>query len=253
MDKSRKKELIKLLQNEFFNLSPKSQQGLVLYDQALTHRSYAKEMRDKNIECQDNERLEFLGNFVLGFIVSEFLYNEFEYSEGEMTKRMEIVSDAKLTDIIRKKRIGLEQGIILLGKGRSTSKNILEGSILACAFEALIGAIYLDQGLEKTKEIVLNFLEDEIKHFDTSKNYIARVQEHVQKNKMGDIEYTEHKVTGPDHRPTFKSVLKIAGKKFGDGKGKSKKAARMDAAKVALNKLKKSRIKLKTKPNAKLE
>jgi ribonuclease-3 len=249
MDKTRIKKIKVLLENPIFNIKSVSKKSLILYDEALTHRSYAKEMHDKKIECQDNERLEFFGNFILGFIVSDFLYNEFEYSEGEMTKRMEVVSDAKLTESIRQKKIGLERGVILLGKGRSTSKNILEGSIIACAFEALIGAIFLDQGLEKTKEVVLNLLKDEIIHFDTSKNYIARVQEIVQKTKLGEIKYSEKKVTGPDHRPTFKSVIKIAGKKYGDGVGQSKKAARMGAAKVAIQKLKRKKRNAKKPKN----
>lgn len=253
MDNARIKRIKELLKNPLFNIKSVSNESIILYDQALTHRSYAKEMHDKNIECQDNERLEFFGNFILSFIVSDFLYNEFEYSEGEMTKRMEVVSDAMLIETIRQKKIGLDQSVILLGKGRSTSKNILEGSIIACAFEALIGAIYLDQGLDRTKNVVINLLEDEIRNFDTSRNYIARVQEFVQKRKLGDIEYTEKRITGPDHRPTFSAVIKIAGKKYGDGVGQSKKAARMGAAEVALKKLKRPKNKQKTKSKTKLK
>ena len=80
MEEARRKTIEELLSNPFFNISSVSDKALLLYDQSLTHRSYAKEMQDKNIECLDNERLEFFGNFVLGFVVSEFLFKNFNYS-----------------------------------------------------------------------------------------------------------------------------------------------------------------------------
>ena len=239
MEEARRKTIEELLSNPFFNISSVSDKALLLYDQSLTHRSYAKEMQDKNIDCLDNERLEFFGNFVLGFVVSEFLFKNFNYSEGKMTKRMEVVSDAFLAKVIKKKDIGLDKNTILLGKGRSGQGKKLEVSIIASAFEALIGAIYLDQGMAKARKIILELLADEVEHFDPGRNYIGRLQELVQKNKLGELKYLEKRLEGPDHRPTFKAIVVISGNKYGAGKGSSKKAAKMVAAKAALKKLKK--------------
>lgn len=240
MDDARRNALKVLLNNMDINTASVSEGSLKLYDQALTHSSYAKEMQDKNIGYRDNERLEFLGNFVLGLVVSEYLYNEFNYSEGEMTKRMEVVSDAKLAEIIRKKRLGFDKGYIQLGKRSSHHRKNLEDSILAGAVEAFIGAIYLDLGMEEAKTMILELLCDEINNFDPGRNYIGRLQELVQKDKLGTLRYLETKLTGPDHRPTFSATVKVSGKVFGKGTGKSKKAAKMDAAKEALLKLEKN-------------
>lgn len=237
MDQARRNQIQVLLKNHIFNIESVSEDALELYDQALTHRSYANEMRDKKIDCVDNERLEFLGNFVLGLVVSEYLYIEFDYSEGEMTKRMEIVSDAKLAEMIRKKDIGLDNRGIRLGKRTFKASNELEDSILAGSFEAFIGAIYLDQGIPKARKITLGLLSEDINDFDPKSNFIGRLQEFVQKHKMGELKYVEKKITGPDHRPTFLAIVKIAKKNYGEGTGSSKKAAKMVAAKSALKKI----------------
>lgn len=237
MDEKRRKKIIKLLNHPIFDLGNVSERSLQLYDQALTHRSYAKEQEDKKIQCVDNERLEFLGNFVLGLVVSEYLYEEFSYSEGEMTVRMEVVSDAKLAEIITKSEVGRDNMHILLGKRELGRTSKLEDSILAGALEAFIGAVYLDQGLKKVRKIIINLFGSEINDFDPTRNYIGRLQELVQKKKLGKMKYVESRLTGPDHRPTFQAVVKISGKTYGKGVGKNKKAAKMDAAKIALKKL----------------
>ena len=236
---ARRKKIRELLKKPHFKINKISNVAYELYDQALTHSSYAKEMQDKNMEYRDNERLEFLGNFVLGLVASEYLYGEFEYSEGEMTKRMEVVSDAKLAEVIRKHKVGFEDGVIRLGKRRSIPGGKLEDSILAGALEAVIGAIYLDQGMEKIRTIILGLLADEVKNFDPKKNFIGRLQEFIQKKKMGELKYIEKKITGPDHRPTFRAIVEISQKKYGQGTGKNKKAAKMKAAEMTLKLLEK--------------
>ena len=237
MDKARQKKIQELLNHRIFQIKKVSKRGLELYDQALTHSSFAGEALERDEECINNERLEFLGNFVLGLVVSEYLYSEFNYSEGAMTKRMEVLSDAKLADVIKKTKLKLDKGYLRLGKRSTGTKSGLEDSIIAGWFEAFIGAIYLDKGLAKAREVVLRLLADEIRHFDPRRNYIGRLQELVQQNKMGNLKYYEKKVTGPDHKPTFKAQVKISNKKYGEGTGNSKKAARMKAAQAALKKL----------------
>ena len=237
MDEDRKKQIQNLLNHPIFNIGEVDEKQLCIYDQSLTHSSYAKEMRDKckGVECPDNERLEFLGNFVLGLAVSEHLFEKpANYSEGEMTKKMGVVSNEMLAEVIRKNKIGIE-GCIQLGNQVSITDDIL-----ADAFEAFIGAVYLDRGkgMPKAKEILLALLSDETEHFD-SRNYIGMLQEFVQK-KYGTPEYyVEEETMLENHRHVFKAVVKISGKKRGEGTGDSKQSARMEAARDALNKLEK--------------
>jgi ribonuclease-3 len=171
MDEKRRANIPELLSNPIFNIVDMDERSLNRYNLSLTHSSYAKEMKDRGIECDDYERLEFFGNFVLDFVVSEYIFQKFEDdSEGDMSDRMKIVSNKKLAEIIRKKKIGIEK-YIQLGKGQD-----LEDSIVADAFEALIGAVYLDpeQGMPKVKEIILGLLADEIDEF-IPENYIGRL------------------------------------------------------------------------------
>jgi len=150
-----------------------------------------------------------------------------------MSERMEIVSNKKLAEIIRKKNIGIEK-LIKRKEGQD-----LEDSIVADAFEALIGAVYLehgDQGMTKIREVILSLLADEIDEF-IPENYIGRLQEFVQINNLDDLQYKEKK-TGPDHRPSFRSIVELSGKPCGEGEGGSIRDARREAARAALNKIK---------------
>jgi ribonuclease-3 len=240
MDENRREEILELLNKPLFNIVAVNESSLNLYDQALTHSTYAKEMKDRGLPCADNERLEFFGNFVLNFVVSEYIFNKFkDDSEGSMTKRMEIVSDEILAEIIRKKGIGIEK-YLNLGGSESGKGEDLEDSIVAGAFEALIGAVYLDhrdQDMTKIREIILPLLSDAIEHFDPD-NYIGRLQERLAQIKtFGDLQYAVERIGGPDHEPTFRAIVKISGKLYGEGSGKNKRAAKMEAAKVALDKL----------------
>ena len=165
MDEKRRDEIQEFLSNPIFNIVNVKEGALNRYDQALTHSSYAKEMKDRGIKCNDNERLEFFGNFVLNFVVSEYIFKKFkDDSEGGMSDRMEIVGNKKLAEIIKGKKIGIEKHI-QLGKGQN-----LEDSIVVDAFEAFIGAIYLSQGMRKVKEIIIGLLSDEIEQFNPDRN-----------------------------------------------------------------------------------
>jgi ribonuclease-3 len=237
MEDSREKKIRDLLNNKNFRIKNVSEESLKLYDQALTHSSYARENFDQSIEFVDNERLEFLGNFVLGFIVSEFLYSTFDFSEGAMTIRMEVVSDANIANLVKDLDLHLEDGFLLLGKRHDNNQIQLENSIIAGWFEAFIGAVYLDQGIDKAKEIILGLFSDRIRNFDPRRNYIGRLQEFVHKHKLGELEYKDERITGPDHRPTFLAKVVLSGKLIGEGTGANKKTARMNAAKNALKNL----------------
>jgi ribonuclease-3 len=230
MDEKRKKEILEVLSSPPFNLLEVTEKSLSIFDQALTHSPYAKDMRDRKIECNDYERLEFLGNYVLDFVVSEYIFKKFrDDSEGDMSDRKKITSNKLLADTIRKKDIGVEK-CIRLGKGQA-----LNDCIVADAFEALIGAIYLehcDQDIARLREVVLGLLGNEIDDF-VPINYIGRLQEFVQINKLGDLQYKEKK-TGPDDSPMFRSIVEISGKKCGEGEGRQKKDAKREAARFAL-------------------
>ena len=148
-----------------------------------------------------------------------------------MTTQMEVLSNEILAQIIKEKKTGIEQ-MILYGKGES-----LKDLIIADAFEALIGAIYLDQVFEKVEEIALSLLSDEIINYNPKMNYKSRLQEYAQKNNLPIPEYSEISRIGPDHSPTYKVSVKIQGKLYGKGEGRKKQDAEKDAAKAALKKI----------------
>lgn len=205
---------------------------------ALTHKSYAYDVNNvPDLNKKYNERIEFLGDAILEHIISDMLFNyKPELSEGEMTKkRASIVCETSLSSAM--KRIN-GQEYIYLGKCEKTSNGKMKDAILADAFEAVIGAIYVDAGNDITKDIVLRLLDNEIKltlkgnNFNT--DYKTSLQEKLQKNGSVKIEYILVEQTGPEHDKTFKVELLFNGKKIGEGIGKSKKQAEQDAAKYAL-------------------
>lgn len=157
MNDQRKQQLL-----EFFHslaINTPDDDALTLYDRALTHSSYAKEQADRGIKSPDNEKLEFLGNFVLDLIVSEYLYERHE-SEGEMSKKMAVTGNEYLPGIME--RMGIDLGCFLL---HSTGVALTD-SMVSDTFEAFVGAVYLDRGLDRAREIVLGILQDEIDAFD---------------------------------------------------------------------------------------
>ena len=209
---------------------------IALLNTALTHTSYANE-RERQIP--DNEKLEFLGDAVLELSSSTYLYNNFvDFSEGELTKtRASIVCQDTLSRLARKLNMGK---LLLLGRGEESNGGRGRDSTLEDAFEAVIGAIYLDQGWEAAKNYVIKQLAPE---FDNVKNGINRndyktvLQEIVQQTPTSKLTYIEISVNGPDHNRTFEYAVDIDGKMYGSGIGKSKKSAEQMAAKETLKQL----------------
>lgn len=205
-----------------------------LLNQALTHRSYAYEHPQEKI--LDNERLEFLGDAVLGLAISDYIYRRFpDYQEGEMTRiRSMLVGRTALENLARRLEIG---GLILLGKGETASGGADQPSNLAGAFEAVIGAIYLDGGFKKADRFIETQFKDEIKKVfegGAKKDYKSILQEYTLKEYKSTPKYTVIFEEGPDHRKYFEVAVSFGGTIRGKGEGKNKKAAQQDAAYEAL-------------------
>lgn len=208
-----------------------------LLNQSLTHSSYAHEMRQKGVF--DNERLEFLGDAVLKLVVSEYLYNKFPgYAEGDLTKvRAVAISDETLAMVAGRLRIGV---YLLLGGNEKRSGGRERKSNLANAFEALIGAIYLDGGIGKSRDLIIDFLRSEIEKISGEgfiRDYKSALQELVQKKGWGLPNYVVTKESGPKHKKIFFMEARIKGRPFGEGRGLNKKEAEQEAAKRAYEKL----------------
>ena len=207
-----------------------------LFTKAMIHSSYANEKHLPKYEC--NERLEFLGDAVLELVSSEFLFhNNPKLPEGELTKtRASMVCEPSLAMCARD--IGLGD-YLLLGKGEEATGGRKRDSITSDAMEALIGAIYLDGGFTNAKEFIHRFVltdQEDKKLFYDSKTIL---QEIVQAEKLGEIEYHLIGEEGPDHNKSFSVELTIRGRSYGKGKGRTKKAAEQQAAYEAIHVLKK--------------
>ena len=214
--------------------------NLSLLNTALTHSSYAYENRSHGM-TMDNERIEFLGDSVLGLIVSTFLYKNFpEMNEGEMTKiRARYVCEHALANYARKISLGK---YILLGKGELMNGGKDRNSILADTFESVIGAYYLDVGFECTRKVVLDLISDEMLNCDLADSFVdykTQLQELVQRDADNVIKYYVVNEIGPDHNKQYDVVVKINDATYGGGLGKNKKEAEQLAAKQALEKIKK--------------
>ena len=202
--------------------------------QALTHSSYANEMRMSKLA--NNERLEFLGDAVLELMSSEYIYrNNGEMHEGEMTKlRASLVCEPTLAMCAKEIRLG---EFILLGKGEIATGGASRDSILSDAFEAVIGAIYLDGGFTSAKEFIVKFVLDDIdskKLFFDSKTIL---QEIVQADNKEPLIYKLIDESGPDHDKIFTVAAIVDGKEWSRGTGKTKKAAEQAAAYQAILKI----------------
>lgn len=206
-----------------------------LLKQALTHSSYANEhYMDK---FDNNERLEFLGDAVLEIITSEFLYRKYDQIlEGELTKsRASIVCEPTLANFSKEIHLG---DYIILGKGEENSGGRFRSSVLADAVEALIGAIYLDGGLEEARLFIETTL---LKDVEKRKLFIdskTNLQEIVQKESEESVEYIIINEKGPDHSKLFEVSAIHQGIEIGRGIGRSKKAAEQEAAFEAIKQLK---------------
>lgn len=199
---------------------------------ALTHRSYLNE----NKSCTEhNERLEFLGDAVLEIVVTEYLFNNFPNPEGELTNlRSALVKTESISSVA--KELGVES-FMLLSKGEANSFGRSRQLILANAFEAIVGAIYLDQGLDKAREFIVNNLIVHLDKILKDKLYIdskSQFQELAQEKEGLTPHYEVISTEGPDHNKKFTVGVFVGDKQWGIGIGPSKQAAQQKAATKAL-------------------
>ena len=201
-----------------------------LLARALTHSSYANE---RHVDTGDNERLEFLGDSVLGFITAEYLFaNHRDFPEGELTKlRAYAVCEKSLFSYAEEIGLG---NYLKLGKGEERTGGRTRPSVLSDAFEAVIAAIYLDGGMDEAKKLVLRFVVPYVEAKPTFKDYKTMLQEVVQKNQGETLEYVLVSETGPDHDKCFTVEVHLNSNVIGRGVGGSKKKAEQNAAKEAL-------------------
>ena len=214
---------------------------LDLLDLAFCHRSYVNETSQ---DIDNNERLEFLGDSVLGMVVADYLFRLLpDRPEGDLAKiKSHVVSENTLADIALK--LGLDR-LVNVGKGEELSGGRTKKALLADCMEAVIGAWYLDAGYEKAARFIMLHLEDPI---DTvlanrhRKDYKTLLQEVVQKRFHSYPKYTLERKTGPDHDRTFWMNVVVDSTTYGPGQGGNKKAAEQEAARLAYEKLEMSDI-----------
>lgn len=210
-----------------------------LFRQAFTHTSYAYEQKNQGA-YPDNERLEYLGDAVLELIVSEYLFFRFpNMSEGELTRtRARIVCEPSLATFA--KELGLGQ-FLQLGKGEEMTGGRNRPSLLADVFEAFIGALYLDQGLDVAKEFlhkqVFPKLDDQ--WLSQTMDAKSKLQELIQQEHLGALHYRIVETRGPEHDRQFVAEVYLDQKRLGKGSGRSKKDAEQQAASQALARWKK--------------
>ena len=211
------------------------QEGLLR--QALTHSSYANEQHMKKFS--DNERLEFLGDAVLEIVTSEHLYHlHQDMPEGELTKlRASIVCEQTLAFCTRALSLG---DYLFLGKGENLTGGRQRKSILSDAFEAVMGAIYLDGGFANAKEFIHRFVLNDIEHMQLFYDSKTILQEIVQGQNMGELNYRLVSEDGPDHNKHYTVDACIGEKTAGSGEGHTKKAAEQEAAYQAILNLRKN-------------
>ncbi len=205
---------------------------ILLLDTAFHHRSFSNEIANVT---GNNERLEFLGDAVLGLIVANYLYLHLpEENEGELARiKAVVVSEATLS------RKALEIGVdscLSLGKGEEKSGGRSKKAILADALEAVFGALYLDSGIKEVEKLVVNVLKDEIDQVHANlqiKDYKTLLQEFYQKKNKSVPQYKMDKKTGPDHDQTFWVSVSLGSTTYGPACGKSKKEAEQAVARFA--------------------
>ncbi len=210
--------------------------NIELLTEALTHKS--------SKQSKNNERLEFLGDAVLDLIVGEYLYEKFpDVCEGDLSKlRASLVNEKGFEKLA--KLIDLGKYIFLSG-AEENNKGREKASILSNAFEALIGEIYLESGIEKAKEVSLNLLFEAYPKIDLEsifKDYKTTLQELTQATIGGTPKYVVASSSGPDHQKEFIIAVEIGDKEIAKAKGKSKKEAQQSAAKLAIEVLKEEMV-----------
>lgn len=204
---------------------------------ALTHSSFANESR---LEQRDNERLEFLGDTIIGFVVSEYLLlNHPDFSEGRLSKlRAHLVSAGSLSRVSSCLELGR---FLRLGKGEAKSGGRKKQAKLVDAIEALVAAVYLDGGMEAARRFVLKQLSEDLDEILSgsfvSRDYKSRLQEKLHSLREAPPEYSVIDRSGPDHRRQFSVRLTIGGEPKAQGQGETKKSAEQDAARQALERV----------------
>jgi len=211
-----------------------------LLNQALTHKSYVHEHREPD---QHNERLEFLGDAVLGLVISNHCYGRFGHlQEGELSKlRASLVNDVKLARIARRLDLG---AFLLVGRGEEQTGGRAKASLLAGTFEAVLAAIYLDSSLEEAHQVVLRCFQGDLDTIlrEGYKDYKSELQEYTQE-KFGCVPtYIIVRERGPDHDKVFEVEIAIRRQVRGFGSGKSKKEAEQEAARRVLATLNESEV-----------
>lgn len=205
-----------------------------LINQAFVHSSYVNEHKNG---MGNNERLEFMGDAVLQVYSAQRLYSiEPPLPEGLMsTRRSNLVSEKALAQIVRENNLN---EFLLLGAGEEKTGGRNRDSIIADMFEAFIGAVYLDQGIDVTYRLLDDLMAEHIKEIDESTyDYKTKLQEYIQSDSRKSIVYETISVDGPNNNPQFEVAVKIDGLVYGTGKASSKKQAQKNAAKSALEKL----------------
>jgi len=231
LSEKRKAQLAQLLAS----LKLDEEVDLELVNQALTHPSYLYEGGGQD---EHNQRLEFLGDAVVGLIVAQYLYKKYPHKgEGELTKmRAAAVCEASLAQAAQELNLG---SYMLLGRGEGQMGGATRASNLADCFEALMGALYLSLGLEKVTPLLLRLLQDKIRKVSRGNygDYKTQLQELIQKNPDQQLSYRILKEEGPDHDKVFLAGVYLNEQKLAQGKGHTKKEAEQRAAKQALQKL----------------
>ena len=205
-----------------------------LLERALTHRSYAYE----NGSLPTNERLEFLGDSVLGLVVTDTLFRTYPaLPEGQLAKlRAAVVNMRALADVGRDLRLG---DFVRLGRGEVSTGGRDKSSILADTLEAVLGAVYIDRGLGAAARLVHRLFDpliDEAATMGAGLDWKTSLQELTATASMGVPEYVVSE-TGPDHQKVFTAVAQVAGRPYGEGNGRSKKEAEQEAAATAWRRL----------------
>ncbi|GAK56799.1 ribonuclease 3 2 [Candidatus Vecturithrix granuli] len=212
-------------------------QNYTLLRQALTHRSFVNETGD--LEIEDNEKFEFLGDSVLGLVISDFLFRNFpRFREGDLSRvKSHVVSEPFLAEIARQLDLG---DFLLLGKGEAASGGHEKNSLLANCYEAIVASIYLDGGIEAARNFLLACFQERIETLIEQQHILdhkSLLQEHSQEIFNCTPVYRLRQIIGPDHDKTFEVELLIKREVFSVGSGKNKKEAEQAAAKEALTKL----------------
>ena len=223
---------------EKFDISFKNEALLI---EAMTHSSYANE--HKEMKGIYNERIEFLGDAVLELTISDWLFRQFpHFQEGQLTKlRSQIVCENSLS--VLAKECSLNE-YLLLGKGETLSGGREKPAILCDVFEAFIGALYLDKGMDEVQNFLNQVIVPKIKNgrYELITDFKTELQEYLQQNGTVHIRYELIKEEGPSHDKVFTVQLIVDGKKYNTASGKTKKAAEQMAAKLTMEELAKSSL-----------